>query len=77
MNEVSAACRQALEALLAGGGTPSPAELQTLATLPTDALEEALRALASEHGAAAMPLLTAPAWPSAASVGPPSARCIV
>jgi hypothetical protein len=59
LNEVSTACRQALEALLARGGTPSPAELQTLATLPTDALEEALRALASEHGAAAVPLLTA------------------
>ncbi|OLC16084.1 MAG: hypothetical protein AUH29_06115 [Candidatus Rokubacteria bacterium 13_1_40CM_69_27] len=59
MNEVSAACRQALEALLARGGAPSRADLQTLATLPTGALEEALPALATEHGAAAVPLLTA------------------
>jgi hypothetical protein len=50
-NREAAACLAALEAALSGGGLPA------LAGVSPAALDEALRALARQHGAATLPLL--------------------
>jgi hypothetical protein len=50
-SEQAAACLAALDAALAGGGLPP------LARVNAEALDQALRAFAKRHGAAALPLL--------------------
>ncbi len=58
MNDAGAAGRALLEDLLARGTPPAPHELQTLADLPTAALDEALRQFAGGHGPTALAVLT-------------------
>ncbi|MGH7388266.1 MAG: hypothetical protein ACREM3_02250 [Candidatus Rokuibacteriota bacterium] len=59
MNELSGAGRRVLDARLARGGSPGPEDVRSLAALDPDALDAALAAFAAEHGAAAVPLLSA------------------
>ena len=54
-----AACRRLLDQALAGHATPSAADAQALATLPPAQLEGTLWTFARDHGAAALPLLSA------------------
>jgi hypothetical protein len=61
----SEACRQALEAALAAGA-PDADTLAALARVPADVLEPVLAAFAHEHGAPALPLLSALAGGGAA-----------
>lgn len=55
----AAAARRALDAALAGPARPDAAGLAVLAATPAAALDDALRGFAGEHGAAALPVLTA------------------
>jgi hypothetical protein len=52
------ACRQLLDAALAGSVPLEPTVLASLATVPADALDDGLRSFATEHGAAALTVLT-------------------
>jgi hypothetical protein len=58
LTDPAAGARPLLEAVLARGGGPTPADLGALAPLSASALEEALRAFALAHGAAALDVLT-------------------
>lgn len=58
MTDPAAGARPLLEAVLARGGGPTPADLEALAPLSASALEDALRAFAVAHGAAALDVLT-------------------
>lgn len=51
------ASRDALDALVAAGTTPTAADLKALGGLTTAALDELLRSFASQHGARAIPVL--------------------
>lgn len=55
----AAACRRALDAALAAQGALAEPDLRSLATAPAPALDEALRSFAADHGANALPVLTA------------------
>jgi hypothetical protein len=57
LTDPAAGARPLLEAVLARGGGPTPADLQTLGILPPAALEDALRDFAGAHGAAALGVL--------------------
>src|SRR5919197_2719533 len=54
-----AACRQALDALLTGRGTPTAEDRRRLSTLSGAVLDTLLREFADAHGATATDLLTA------------------
>jgi hypothetical protein len=58
LTDPAAGARPLLEAVLARGGGPTPADLEALAPLSASELEEALRAFAVGHGAAALDVLT-------------------
>jgi hypothetical protein len=58
LTDPAAGARPLLEAVLARGGGPTPANLEALALLSAPELEEALRAFAVAHGAAALDVLT-------------------
>src|SRR5205085_1409554 len=52
-DDLTEACRRALDEALAAGGTVTAGTASVLAATPTAALEAALRDLADAHGAAA------------------------
>ena len=58
MTDPTAGARPLLEAVLARGGGPTRADLETLARLSALTLEDMLRAFALAHGAAALGVLT-------------------
>jgi len=58
-DDLSEACRRALDEALAAGGTVAAANVAILATAPPAALERALRELADAQGADALPVLVA------------------
>src|SRR5438552_11190 len=58
-DDLSEACRRALDEALAAGGTVAAADAAILATAPPAALERACRELADVRGADALPVLVA------------------
>src|SRR5262245_17581274 len=58
LSDLSGTARSLLEALRARGGATTPDDIRTLAALDAGALDEALAGFASEHGAAAVAVLS-------------------